>query len=324
MIRRLGCLILVAGAVIAVFLAGNFLYGWNASGPLEHPRTLVIKSGSSLAMAADVMESEGVIKSADAFLMRAKILGGAEPIKAGEFEIPAGASNALILDILQGGKSVQRLITIPEGTPSILVYEKLMAEDLLKGEIPVPAEGSILPDSYSFERGEQRAAVLLRMQKAMKDTLAELWPKRSPNTVVKTPREAVILAAIVEKETALARERPTVAGVYSNRIRKNMMLQADPTIIYPITRGKPLGRRIRQSEIAQVNDYNTYAMVGLPKGPIANPGRASIEAVLNPAKTKALYFVADGKGGHVFAETLEEHNANVEKWFALRRERGEM
>ena len=324
MIRRLGCLILVAGAVIAVFLAGNFLYGWNASGPLENPRTLVIKSGSSLAMAAEVMESEGVIKSADAFLMRAKILGGSEPIKAGEFKIPAGASNAVILDILQGGKSVQRLITIPEGTPSIIVYEKLMAEELLRGDIPVPAEGSILPDSYSFERGEQRAAVLLRMQKAMQDTLAELWPRRSPNTVVKSPREAVILAAIVEKETALARERPTVAGVYSNRIRKNMMLQADPTIIYPITRGKPLGRRIRQSEIAQVNDYNTYAMVGLPKGPIANPGRASIEAVLNPAKTKALYFVADGKGGHVFAETLEQHNANVEKWFALRRERGEM
>ncbi|PHR16958.1 MAG: aminodeoxychorismate lyase [Sphingopyxis sp.] len=322
--RRLGCLILVAGAVIAVFLAGNFLYGWNASGPLENPRTLVIKSGSSLAMAAEVMESEGVIKSADAFLMRAKILGGSEPIKAGEFKIPAGASNAVILDILQGGKSVQRLITIPEGTPSIIVYEKLMAEELLRGDIPVPAEGSILPDSYSFERGEPRAAVLLRMQKAMQDTLAELWPKRSPNTVVKSPREAVILAAIVEKETALARERPTVAGVYSNRIRKNMMLQADPTIIYPITRGKPLGRRIRQSEIAQVNDYNTYAMVGLPKGPIANPGRASIEAVLYPAKTKALYFVADGKGGHVFAETLEQHNANVEKWFALRRERGEM
>lgn len=324
MMRRFGCLILVTGAVIAALLAGNFLYGWNASGPLENQRTIVIKSGSSLAMAAEVMESEGVIKSADAFLTRAKILGGSEPIKAGEFEIPARASNALVLDILQGGKTVQRLIAVPEGTPSIIVYEKLMDEKLLKGDIPVPAEGSILPDSYSFERGEQRAAVLLRMQKAMKDTITELWPKRSSNTIAKTPQEAVILASIVEKETALARERRTVAGVYSNRLRKNMMLQADPTIIYPITRGKPLGRRIRQSEIAQVNDYNTYAMVGLPKGPIANPGRASIEAVLNPAETKSLYFVADGKGGHVFAETLEQHNANVEKWFALRRERGEM
>ena len=324
MMRRFGCLILVTGAVIAALLAGNFLYGWNASGPLENQRTIVIKSGSSLAMAAEVMESEGVIKSADAFLTRAKILGGSEPIKAGEFEIPARASNALVLDILQDGKTVQRLIAVPEGTPSIIVYEKLMDEKLLKGDIPVPAEGSILPDSYSFERGEQRAAVLLRMQKAMKDTIAELWPKRSSNTIAKTPQEAVILASIVEKETALARERRTVAGVYSNRLRKNMMLQADPTIIYPITRGKPLGRRIRQSEIADVNDYNTYAMVGLPKGPIANPGRASIEAVLNPAQTDALYFVADGKGGHVFAETLEQHNRNVAKWFALRRERGEM
>ncbi|WP_339824572.1 endolytic transglycosylase MltG [uncultured Parasphingorhabdus sp.] len=322
--RRLGCLILAAAAIIAVLLAGNFLYGWNSSGPLEEQRTIVIQSGSSLAMAAKVMESEGVIKSADTFLNRAKILGGSEPIKAGEFEIPAGASNALVLDILQGGKSVQRLITVPEGTPSIIVYEKLMAEKLLKGDIPVPAEGSILPDSYSFERGEQRSAVLQRMQDAMKETLAELWPKRTKASVVKTPEEAVILAAIVEKETALARERRTVAGVYGNRVLKNMMLQADPTIIYPITKGKPLGRRIRQSEIAQVNDYNTYAMVGLPKGPIANPGRASIEAVLNPAKTSALYFVADGKGGHIFADTLKEHNANVEKWFAIRRERGEM
>ena len=322
--RRLGCLILAAAAVITILLAGNFLYGWHASGPLESQRTIVIKSGSSLAMAAEAMESEGVIKSADAFLNRAKILGGSEPIKAGEFEIPAGASNALVLDILQGGKSVQRLVTIPEGTPSIIVHEKLMAEKLLTGDIPVPAEGSVLPDSYSFERGEKRAAVLARMQKAMKDTIAKLWSKRSSHAVVKTPEEAVILAAIVEKETALARERRTVAGVYSNRVRKNMMLQADPTIIYPITKGKPLGRRIRQSEIAAVNDYNTYSMVGLPKGPIANPGRASIEAVLNPAKTDALYFVADGKGGHIFAETLEEHNRNVEKWFAIRRERGEM
>ncbi|NRD88244.1 endolytic transglycosylase MltG [Sphingopyxis sp. BSNA05] len=322
--RRLGCLILVAAAVIAVLLGGSFLYGWNASGPLEEQRTVLIKSGSSLAMAAQDLESEGVIESADDFLMRAKILGGSEPIKAGEFEIPAGASNAQILSILQGGKTVQRLITVPEGTPSIIVHETLMAENLLKGDIPVPAEGSILPDSYSFERGEQRAAVVARMQKAMTDTIAELWPKRSKTSVAKTPHEAITLAAIVEKETALARERRTVAGVYSNRIRKNMMLQADPTIIYPITRGKPLGRRIRQSEIAQVNDYNTYAMVGLPKGPIANPGRLSIEAVLNPAKTDALYFVADGRGGHVFAETLEEHNRNVEKWFAIRRARGEM
>lgn len=322
--RRLGCLVIAVAGLIFTGLAANLIWGWSANGPLESDRTVIIKSGSSLSMAAQALEEGGVIKSADAFLTRAKILGGSEPIKAGEFTIPANASNAQVLDILQGGKSVQRLVTIPEGMPSILVHERLMAEKLLTGEIPVPAEGSVLPNSYSFERGEKRAAVLLRMQTAMKDTIEELWPKRSKNTVAKTPEEAIILAAIVEKETALARERRQVAGVYSNRVRKNMMLQADPTIIYPITKGKPLGRRIRQSEIAQVNDYNTYSMVGLPKGPIANPGRASIEAVLNPAETSALYFVADGKGGHVFADTLEQHNRNVEKWFAIRRERGEM
>ncbi len=322
--RRFGCLILVIAAVIIGLVAGNFIYGWNASGPSANERQIVIKSGSSLGMAANALEDAGVIKSADAFLNRAKIFGGSEPIKAGEFIIPAGASNATILNILQGGKTVLRLMTIPEGTPSIIVHEKLMAEKLLTGEIPVPTEGSILPDSYSFERGEARSAVVARMQKAMTNTIAELWPKKTAASVVKTPEEAIILAAIVEKETALASERRTVAAVYSNRVTRNMMLQADPTIIYPITKGKPLGRRIRQSEIAAVNDYNTYSMVGLPKGPIANPGRASIEAVLNPAKSDYLFFVADGKGGHVFAKTLAEHNANVEKWFAIRRERGEM
>lgn len=322
--RRFGCLILIVAAVIVGLVATNFIYGWNASGPLETEQQIIVKSGSSLGMAAKSLEDDGVIESADAFLTRARVFGGSEPIKAGEFIIPAGASNATILNILQGGKTVQRLITIPEGTPSIIVHEKLMAEKLLTGEVPIPTEGSILPDSYSFERGEARSAVVARMQKAMKDTIAELWPKKTAASVVKTPEEAIILAAIVEKETALARERRTVAAVYSNRVTRNMMLQADPTIIYPITKGKPLGRRIRQSEIAAVNDYNTYSMVGLPKGPIANPGRASIEAVLNPAKSDFLFFVADGKGGHVFAKTLAEHNANVEKWFAIRRERGEM
>ncbi|MEA3540283.1 MAG: endolytic transglycosylase MltG, partial [Pseudomonadota bacterium] len=177
---------------------------------------------------------------------------------------------------------------------------------------------------YSFERGEPRGAVLKRMQDAMAKTLAELWPARKSSSVVKTPEEAVNLAAIVEKETAKAEERRTIAGVYSNRLRIGMMLQADPTVIYPITKGKPLGRRIRQSELRADNGYNTYAKAGLPTGPIANPGRASIEAVLDPETTDALYFVADGTGGHVFARTLAEHNANVVKWRAIRRERGEL
>ena len=199
-----------------------------------------------------------------------------------------------------------------------------LAIEGLTGDIPVPEEGSILPDTYEVSAGEARAAVIKRMQDAMTKAMAELWPKRSKETVVKTPQEALTLASIVEKETALKSELRIVAGVYSNRLRTGMRLQADPTIIYPITKGKPLGRRILRSEITDVNDYNTYAMAGLPKGPIANPSRAAIAAVLNPQKTSALYFVADGKGGHVFADTLQEHNANVAKWYALRRQRGEM
>ena len=313
--------------LLALFIAivgGNFVYGWNAAGPSTRDVTVVVKPGSSIRLVAAQLQKGGVIKSADAFVNRARIFGATSTIKAGEFSIPAGASNADILSILTGGKTVQRMVTIPEGMPSIMVYERLMANDLLTGDIPVPAEGSILPNSYAFEKGESRAAVVLRMQAAMTQAMAELWPKKSADSVVKSQAEAIALAAIVEKETSVKAELRTVAGVYSNRLNKGMMLQADPTIIYPITKGKPLGRRIRQSEISAVNDYNTYAMIGLPKGPIANPSRAAIEAVLNPAKTEALFFVADGKGGHVFANTLEEHNANVEKWYAIRRERGEM
>ncbi|MDX3899800.1 MAG: endolytic transglycosylase MltG [Sphingobium sp.] len=322
--RRIGCIILIVGLAVAAFVAFRFVHGWTEEGPARADVTIVVPEGATLSAAAVLLKRAGAVRSADAFLTRAKVFGGGDPIKAGEFVIPKGASNAEILSILQGGKVLTRLITIPEGMPSILVHERLMANDQLTGDIPVPEEGSVLPDSYAFERGEPRARVLKRMQGAMTKLLAELWAKRSPATVVKTPREAIILASIVEKETAIPAERPMVAGVYGNRLRANMMLQADPTIIYPITRGKPLGRRILKSEIAAVNDYNTYAMTGLPKGPIANPGRLSILAVTQPAQTKALYFVADGKGGHIFADTYQQHNENVSKWFEIRRRRGEL
>ena len=315
---------LIVPALLIALVGGNFVYGWHASGPSAREVTVVVKSGSGIRLVAKQLQKGGVIKSADAFVNRARIFGATSTIKAGEFLIPAAASNADILSILTGGKTVQRMVTVPEGMPSIMIFDRLMANDMLTGTIPVPAEGSILPNSYAFEKGESRAAVVLRMQAAMTQAMAELWPRKSADSVVKTQAEALILASIVEKETSKKSELKTVAGVYSNRLKMGMMLQADPTIIYPMTKGKPLGRRIRQSEIAAVNEYNTYAMVGLPKGPIANPSRAAIEAVLNPAKTEALFFVADGKGGHVFANTLAEHNANVEKWYAIRRERGEM
>jgi len=293
------------------------------SGGAPRDTVVVIPPGASIAKAGEILEEAGAT-SASAFVNHARFLGGDDPIKPGEYEVKQGMSAGDILALLQSGKTVQRFVTVPEGMPSIMVWERLMAEKRLKGEIPVPPEGSVLPDTYAYTTGETRAAVLKRMQAAMDKSFAELWAKRSPRTAAKTRNEALTLASIVEKETGVPAERRTVAGVYTNRLAVGMKLQADPTIIYPITKGKPLGRRIKRSEIQAVNDYNTYSMTGLPKGPIANPGKASIAAVLDPEANDYLYFVAKGDGGHVFARTLAEHSANVEKWYALRRERGEM
>jgi UPF0755 protein len=254
----------------------------------------------------------------------ARLFGSSDPIQAGEFRIPKGMGGSSVLDLLQHGKPVQRLITVTEGMPSIIVGEKLAANAYLAGPMPTIAEGSLLPDSYGYQRGETRAALVGRMQSAMTKAVDQLWAKRSGDCPVVTEDQAIILASIVEKETGKASERPTIAGVYCNRLRIGMKLDADPTVIYPVTKGKPLGRRILKSELQSDNAYNTYKHPGLPPGPIANPGKASIEAVLHPAATKALYFVADGTGGHVFAETLAEQEANKQKWFAIRRSRGQM
>lgn len=314
---------LAVAAVAALGLGGWFASGWYGGADVVKDTAFVVPDGATLTSVAGELEDKGLIGSADGFLLRAKVLGSGDPVKAGEFLLPAGASPAKILDTLQHGQVMRRMVTVPEGLPSIMVHERLMAEPLLTGTVPVPEDGTILPDSYDFERGERRAAVLARMQKAMADFVAAEWPKRDANIPVKTVAEALSLAAIVEKETGVPRERRMVAGLYSNRLRIGMRLQADPTIIYPITRGKPLGRRILRSEIMAVNGYNTYSMAGLPRGPITNPGRESILAVLHPADTKALYMVADGSGGHAFADTLDQHNANVAKWRAIRKARGE-
>lgn len=322
--RRLGCLVFLLIPACLVFAAVWFNISWRGEGPLREAMTFSVPDGSSLTGTVNRLDKAGAIRSAIAFRIGAKLFGGTAVIKAGDYRIPAHASASRILAILQGGKTVPLLVAIPEGMPSILVQERLMANKDLTGHVAVPAEGSVLPDSYGYEKGESRAAVLARMQAAMSKFMAEQWPKRDATTPVKTQNEALALASIVEKETAIASERATVAGVYANRLRQGIMLQADPTIIYPITRGKPLGRRILLSEKRARNGYNTYAMPGLPQGPIANPGRAAIIATLHPAQTSALYFVADGKGGHVFANTLAEHDANVRKWYAIRRARGEM
>ena len=318
---------LLFGLLILGLLAGAGAYFtlWASAGSKPGPHTIVVEEGSSLAKVTGQLVAAGAVPgSATSYRAMAKVFGSSDPIQAGEFEIPKGASGAAVLDLLQHGQPVQRLLTVTEGMPSIIVQERLAAAKELTGEAPLAAEGTILPDSYSYQRGETRAAVLGRMTKAMEKELAALWAKRKPTSVVTSPSQALILASIVEKETGKAAERRTVAGVYSNRLRIGMKLDADPTVIYPITRGKPLGRRILKSELNAITGYNTYREVGLPLGPIANPGRASIAAVLDPAPTKALYFVADGTGGHVFADTLDQHNANVAKWYAIRRARGEM
>ncbi len=318
--RRLAVVLIAVMALLGIVVFSGVL----GSATIEEETSFTVPAGSSLTSVAQKLEDEGLISSADAFLLRAKLLGGSAPIQAGEFLLTPDMGQGAILDAFQSGDVIRRFVTIPEGMPSILVHEKLMAEEHLTGEIPVPAEGSVLPDTYDFERGESRMAVLARMQAAMQNYLAEAWPQRGPDVAVNNVRDAVILASIVEKETGVARERRMVAGLYSNRVKQGMFLQADPTIIYPITRGKPLGRRIRQSEIAAINDYNTYSMAGLPKAPITNPGRESIAAVLNPADTDALYMVADGTGGHEFNKDYASHQRAVDKWFALRRQRGEM
>jgi UPF0755 protein len=316
--------LVLLGLALIVIAGGTALYAWNGAGPAQKPVSIVVVEGGTLRTAARELEKAGAVGSAKRFLILARLFGSQGIIRAGEYEVPKRASAHAILDLLQSGKTMQRFVTVPEGTPSIVVYEKLKANPLLTGPVAMPAEGSVLPDSYSYSRGEPRAAVLKRMTAAMDKALGQLWAKRKPSTVARSPQEAVTLASIVEKETGVPAERRMIAGVYSNRLRIGMPLQADPTVIYPVTKGKPLGRRILQSELRADNGYNTYAKPGLPEGPIANPGRASIEAVLDPAPTQALYFVANGKGGHVFADTLAEHNANVAKWYALRRARGEM
>jgi len=322
MLRRAVIIAAVLGLLVG---AGGYWMLWLAPGPKPGPHKIVVKEGSTLNYVVAELDEAGAIPgSAKTFGYMARLFGSSDPIQAGEFEIPKGTGGAAILDLLQHGRPIQRLITVTEGMPSIVVAEKLAANQFLTGATPPIGEGTVLPDSYSFERGESRAAVVERMQKAMIKTLDDLLPTNKGKCPVTSRQDVVTLASIVEKETGKASERRAVAGVYCNRLRIGMKLDADPTVIYPITKGKPLGRRILRSELMAQTGYNTYRQPGLPIGPIANPGRASIAAVLDPEDTKAIYFVADGTGGHVFADTFKQHQANVQKWYAIRRQRGEM
>ena len=261
------------------------------------------------------LEAAGIIADQKLFRLYARYLKLDSGLHAGEYEFQPGISMEDVLAQLVAGKTVLRFVTIPEGLTSHEATALVAAAVGMKGIADVPAEGSILPETYTFTLDENRAVLVGRMQQAMKDTVAELWAKRAEGLPVNTPEEAVILASIVEKETGLPEERQRVAAVFVNRLNRGMKLQSDPTVVYAITRGeRELGRALRFKDLEVKDPYNTYYAAGLPPGPICNPGRAAIAAVLNPIESKELYFVADGTGGHAFAETLIEHNRNVAKW----------
>jgi UPF0755 protein len=308
--------------LIAVVVGCAIYFGSSAfesAGPLKEEKTVLIARGSGTGDIGDTLQSQGVISSSFVFASMTRFLKTADQLKAGEYIFKPGVSMREVMDILVEGRGIQHAITIPEGWTSAMIVDRLMQDDVLTGEPPpVPREGSILPDTYKFERGTTRAQIIARMEKEQKDTLAEVWRNRSPNSPIKNPAELVTLASIVEKETGKADERPRVASVFLNRLQKNMRLQSDPTVVYGIVGGKgKLDRPITKADLDQQTPFNTYLINGLPPGPIANPGRAALEAVANPSRTKDLYFVADGTGGHAFAETLEQHNRNVARWREL-------
>lgn len=296
-----------------------------AEGPHTEERILWVEQGDSLGRLGTKLADRGIISESEEklFYYYGRVTGLGAGLRSGEFVIPPGASITDIAAILREADPLLRFVTIPEGRTVRQAIAILDEAPMLTGAVgEEPKEGDILPETYAYERGETRDAVLGRMVSAHNDLLEELWPQRAEDLPFDTREEAIILASIVEKETAVPEERPRVAAVFVNRLRKRMRLQSDPTIIYGLTGGEPLGRGIRVSELNDTdNPYNTYKINGLPPTPIANPGEASIAAVLNPADTDDLYFVADGTGGHVFASTLREHNQNVARWRQIERAR---
>ncbi|MEI9991564.1 MAG: endolytic transglycosylase MltG [Rhizomicrobium sp.] len=313
LLRLLVVLILLAG------LAGGALFweetNFDAPGPAAPAGAetdVVIKPGIGLRGISDALKADGVIANPDLFLWGVRLRRTTAALKAGEYAIPSRASMRDIMDILIAGKSIEHKITAAEGLTSDMIAKLINADAELTGDpVAVPAEGTLLPETYLFLRGATRQDILDRMTAAQKKLIARLWPRRDANLPYKTVREAIILASIVEKETSLPAERRHIAAIFVNRLRLGMKLQSDPTIIYSLTGGYPLGRGIRMSELNRVTPYNTYAVAGLTPTPICNPGKDSIAAVLNPGTTNDLYFVASGTGGHVFSATVADQNRNV-------------
>ena len=315
--------ILLVLALIAAGVVGWVVAAWDAPGQAASggKETIVlIAPGSRTHAVAQMMQAQGVLKSGLLFELNLRMRRMADKIKAGEYAIPSTASMAELARILVEGKSIQHKFTAAEGLTSAMIWKLAQADTVLTGDAgPVPEEGSLLPETYLFTRGESRGHLLDKMAQAQKTLLEQQWSKRADGLPLRDMREAVILASIVEKETALPEERRHIASVFVNRLKIGMRLQTDPTIIYDLTKGYPLGRGIRQSELERATPYNTYVIAGLPPGPICNPGKESIAAVLNPEQSDDLYFVATGRGGHAFASTVAEQARNVAAYRAFER-----
>lgn len=303
----------IAAAAFAYYLFASF----TGPGPLPEDKIVVIPKGTGVSGIAQLLQREGIIDNADIFKLGVRLFAKDKPLLAGEYVFPKTTSPSAAMGIMIAGKSITHQLTVPEGLTVREVLDLVTAEALLDGPLPEtkPAEGTLLPETYQYLRGESRAVVVQRMIDAMQDAIAREWPKRAADLPLKTVEEAIALASIVEKETSKADERARIAGVFYNRLKIGMPLQSDPTVIFAVTLGKAkLNRGLTYDDLKIDSPYNTYVVKGIPPGPIANPGLAAIQAVLRPMLHKELYFVADGTGGHAFARTLDEHNKNVAKW----------
>ena len=317
-----GAALTLAAIAVLALLVGVVAY--LAPGPKARggqATTVILRKGAGVSEIGAALKTAHAVASAQTFAAAAELTGAARRLKPGEYLIPSGASLKTVLRKIRTGDIVHHKVSIPEGLSSLQVANVLRAADVLTGDVPTPPEGAVLPDTYEVVRGDSRAAVLQRMMDDRDKLLAELWAGRRQGLPYAGPQEAVTLASIVEKETSKAAERPRVAAVYLNRLKIGMKLDADPSVIYGITRGLPLGRGLTTAELQSDDPYNSYTHTGLPPTPIANPGRASLAAVMDPPSTEELYFVADGTGGHVFARTLAEQDANVARYVKLMRAR---
>ena len=306
-------------SALTVVLGGAVLWGYalyKRPGPSKTEITVIVERGTGIDGISRELHQAGVLDDPLVFRIAARLAARDNPLKAGEFAFAAGLSPEGVLRHLQSGKTVVRRVTFAEGLTTAEIVSQLISTEGLTGLLaPVPGEGALLPETYHFSFGGRRQDIVNRMARARDELLANLWKNRTPGLPLKSPEDAMILASIVEKETAKPAERPRIAAVFLNRLKKGMRLQSDPTVVYGLTGGgRPLGRLLTRADLKAPSPYNTYLIDGLPPSPISNPGGASMESVLRPADADDLYFVADGSGGHVFSATLEEHNLNVAKW----------